>query len=82
MHYLRRKAYDPALIYFKDVTRLYPGTPAARAPYAAHGRAYRAINYREELAEACTEMRRFYPSDAAVGQQCRDLPAARSRRRR
>jgi outer membrane protein assembly factor BamD len=38
MHYLRRKAYDPALIYFRDVVRLYPGTPAARRSYFPDGR--------------------------------------------
>jgi outer membrane protein assembly factor BamD len=74
MHYLRRKAYDPALIYFRDVVRLYPGTPAARRSYFRMVEAYRAINYREELTEVCAEMRRFYPSDAQVERACPPAP--------
>lgn len=78
MHYFRRKAYDPALIYFRDVVRLYPGTPAARRAYFRMIDSYRAINYKEELAEVCTEMRRFYPTDAEVAQSCPAAPAAAS----
>lgn len=76
MHYLRRKAYDPALIYFRDVVRLYPGTPAARRAYFRMVEAYRAINYKEELAEVCTEMRRFYPTDAQVARECPTPPSS------
>lgn len=70
MHYFRRKAYDPALIYFKDVVRLYPGTPAARGAYLRMVQAYKAINYKEEIAEACTEMRRTYAADVEVQRMC------------
>ncbi len=70
MHYLRRKAYDPALIYFKDVVRLYPGTPASRTAYLRMIQSYRAINYKEEISEACGEMRRAYPADAEVQRAC------------
>ncbi|GJG88384.1 hypothetical protein tb265_35650 [Gemmatimonadetes bacterium T265] len=70
MHYLRRKAYDPALIYFKDVVRLYPGTPAARGAYLRMVQSYKAINYKEEIAETCTEMRRAYARDAEVQRAC------------
>ncbi|HEY0778181.1 MAG TPA: outer membrane protein assembly factor BamD, partial [Gemmatirosa sp.] len=75
MHYLRRKAYDPALIYFKDVVRLYPGTPAARMAYLRMVQSYKAINYKEEIAEACTDMRRTYPADVEVRQTCAIAPA-------
>ncbi|GLC27558.1 outer membrane protein assembly factor BamD [Roseisolibacter agri] len=78
MHYFRRKAYDPALIYFKDVVRLYPGTPAARRAYFRMLESYRAINYKEEQAEVCAEMRRFYPTDAEVANACPAPPAAAS----
>ena len=75
MHYLRRKAYDPALIYFKDVVRLYPGTPAARMAYLRMIQSYKAINYKEEIAEACTDMRRTYPTDADITRTCVIAPA-------
>ncbi len=70
MHYFRRKAYDPALIYFKDVVRLYPGTPAARGAYIRMVQSYRAINYKEEIAETCTELRRAYATDVEVQRVC------------
>ena len=69
-HYLRRKAYDSAIIYFRDVTRLYPGTPSARASYLKLLDAYRKINYREDVTETCTEARKFYPDDPAIGRAC------------
>jgi outer membrane protein assembly factor BamD len=75
-HYLRRKAYDPALIYLKDVVRLYPGTAAARAAHLRMVDAYRAIKYQEEIAEACTDMRRTYPGDAAVLRACGAAPVS------
>ncbi len=75
MQYFRRKAYDPALIYFKDVVRLYPGTPAAHGAYLRMIEAYRAINYKEEIAEACTEMRRSYATDMEVQRACGSAPA-------
>jgi outer membrane protein assembly factor BamD len=74
LHYLRRKAYDPALIYFKDVVRLYPGTPAARTAALRMVDAYRAIRYSEEIAEACADMRRTYPNDAEVTRACGAAP--------
>lgn len=75
MQYFRRKAYDPALIYFKDVVRLYPGTPAAHGAYLRMIEAYKAINYKEEIAEACTEMRRSYTTDVEVQRACGPAPA-------
>jgi outer membrane protein assembly factor BamD len=75
-HYLRRKAYDPALIYLKDIVRLYPGTPAARTAHLRMVDAYRAIKYQEEIAEACDDMRRTYPGDAAVQRACGSPPVS------
>jgi outer membrane protein assembly factor BamD len=75
LYYLRRKAYDSAVIYFKDVVRLYPGTPSARLAYLRMVDAYQAINYREDIAEVCTEARKFYPDDAAVRRACGAVPA-------
>lgn len=75
-HYMRRKAYDPALIYLKDVVRLYPGTPAAHTAHLRMVDAYRAIKYQEEIAEACADMRRTYPGDAAVTRACGAAPVS------
>jgi outer membrane protein assembly factor BamD (BamD/ComL family) len=72
---MRRKAYDSAIIYLRDVTRLYPGTPSAKLSYLRLLEAYRAINYKEDVAETCTEARKFYPDDAEVRQACASVPA-------
>jgi outer membrane protein assembly factor BamD len=76
MHYFRRKAYDSAIIYFRDVTRLFPGTPAAKRAYLRIVEAYQAINYREDVAETCTEARKFYPEDTDVRRACGGAPVA------
>lgn len=70
LHYLRRKAYDSAIIYFKDVIRNYPDTPRVRDAYLALVRAYRAIRYTEDANEACSALRTAYPSDAEVRATC------------
>jgi len=75
-HYLRRKAYDSAIIYFRDVTRTYAETPTARNAYLRLVDAFRAINYKEDIAEVCGEMRRSYPSDAEVQRACGTGPTA------
>lgn len=70
MFYLRRKAYDSAIIYFKDVIATYPN--AARAPDALLRLvdSYRAIGYTQELQETCEHLRRFYPTAANLDRTC------------
>ena len=36
--------------------------------------AYQAIKYREDVAETCTEARKFYPDDAEIGRSCASVP--------
>lgn len=68
--YLRRKAYDSAIIYFKDVIANYP--EAKRAPDALLRLvdSYRAINYTEEVRETCSHLRRYYPQAAGLAKSC------------
>src|SRR6478609_1767829 len=42
MYYLRRKAYDSGIIYFKDVVSKYPTTPAAKDAQLRLVESYRA----------------------------------------
>ena len=76
LHYLRRKAYDSAIIYFRDVIRNYPTTPRVRDAYLALVRAYRAIRYTEDANEACAALRTAYPNDADVRETCGPAPVA------
>ncbi|MGH7529135.1 MAG: outer membrane protein assembly factor BamD [Gemmatimonadales bacterium] len=68
--YLKRKAFDSAIIYFKDVIAHYP--EAERAPDALLRLvdSYRAIEYTEELRETCAHLRRFYPRAAGLERTC------------
>jgi outer membrane assembly lipoprotein YfiO len=70
MFYFRRKAYDPAIIYFKDVARLYPQTRHAELALIQLVRSYLDIRYTEEVAETCTTLHQKYPKDGAVTREC------------
>jgi outer membrane protein assembly factor BamD len=78
MFYLRRKAYDSAIIYFKDVIANFPN--AARAPDALLRLvdSYRAIGYTQEVQETCEHLRRFYPSATRLEVACPATPATPS----
>lgn len=75
MFYLRRKAFDSAIIYFKDVIANFPN--AQRAPDALLRLvdSYRAIGYTQELQETCEHLRRFYPNAARLEASCPAAPA-------
>lgn len=74
MFYLRRKAYDSAIIYFKDVIASYPN--AQRAPDALLRlvESYRAIGYTQEVQETCEHLRRFYPNALRLDRTCPATP--------
>ena len=78
MYYLRRKAHDSAIIYFKDVLARYPEAPTARLAQLRLVDAYKAIRYKDDAADQCAELRRSFPNDAEVSQTCVDVgpPAA------
>ena len=70
MHYFRRKAYDSAIIYFKDVVRNYPNAPQARDAYLRLHESYRRIRYTEDARETCDTLRQRYPADREVRRSC------------
>jgi outer membrane protein assembly factor BamD len=73
--YLKRKAFDSAIIYFKDVIRLHPKAPKTRDAYLRLHEAYRAIRYTEDARELCDAMRKAYPNDREVLKDCGPAPA-------
>ena len=75
-HYLKRKAYDSAIIYFKDVIKLHPNAEKTRDAYLRLHDAYRAINYRDDMRDLCDAMRKSYPTDREVRDVCGPAPAA------
>jgi outer membrane assembly lipoprotein YfiO len=75
MFYFKRRAYDSAIIYFKDVIANYQGT--ARVPDALMRLvdAYRAIGYSDELKETCGTLYKYYPRTQGLAGSC-PSPAA------
>ena len=73
--YLKRKAYDSAILYFKDVIRLHPNAPKTKDAYLRLLEAYRAIKYTEDARDLCDAMRKAYPNDRDVRQACGPAPA-------
>jgi outer membrane protein assembly factor BamD len=68
--YLRRKAFDSAIIYFKDVIANYPTTERAPDALLRLVDSYRAIGYKQEVQETCEHLRRFYPKATALDRAC------------
>jgi len=68
--------YDSAIIYFRDVMRLYPSAPTARKAGLRMVQAYRTIRWNDEAKEVCTTLRRQYPADDEVRLACGDVTAA------
>ncbi|MGH7603044.1 MAG: outer membrane protein assembly factor BamD [Gemmatimonadaceae bacterium] len=73
--YLKRKAFDSAILYFKDVIRLHPNAPTTRLAYLRLLEAYRAIKYTEDARDLCDAMRKAYPTDGDVRHDCGPAPA-------
>jgi outer membrane protein assembly factor BamD len=69
-HYIKRKAYDSAIIYFKDVIRLHPAAPITRDAYLRLHDAYTEINYKDDARDLCDAMRKAYPADREVLREC------------
>lgn len=79
LYYLRRKAYDSAIIYLRTVTERWPHVPRSRDALLRLAEAYDAIRYRDDYNDACARLRRDYPGDAEVSEACaRARPAADS----
>jgi outer membrane protein assembly factor BamD len=76
LHYVRRKAPDSAIIYFKDVIRNYPETARARDAYLRLVDVYRSINYRDDARDACATLHQKYPGDREVRSKCGPPPPA------
>lgn len=75
LFYFRQKAFDSAIIYFKDVLERWPHVPRARDAELRLAQAYSAIRYREDFAETCAHLRRTYPGDREISTACATAPA-------
>jgi outer membrane protein assembly factor BamD len=75
MYYLRRRAYDSGIIYFKDVLARYPSTPTVRLALLRLVDSYKAIHYKDDAQDACATLKKTYPNDAEVRTTCADVAA-------
>jgi outer membrane protein assembly factor BamD len=73
--YIKRKADDSALIYFKDVVALYPGTTAARDALLKMIEVYKRLHYVADAADACRALRASYPAGVDVAGACATILA-------
>lgn len=79
LFYLRRKAYDSAIIYLRTIVERWPHVPRTRDALLRLAEAFDAIRYREDYNEACARLRRDYPGDTEAERTCRNArPAADS----
>jgi len=76
VHYLRRKAFDSAILYFKDVVKKYPATDYSRKAQLKLVQAYEAISYKADRDDTCTALRERYPADSEVRNECGTAPVA------
>ena len=72
MFYVRRNAFDSAIIYFKSVVKDYPNSEHARLALMRMVEVYRRpqMNYKEEAAETCTTLKTAYAGDKDVAKLC------------
>ena len=70
MQYMRRKAYDSAIIYFRDIVTKYPNTTRSRDALLELARAYEAIKYKDDKADVCKALKEKYPNDREVAATC------------
>jgi outer membrane protein assembly factor BamD len=73
--YLKRKAFDSAILYFRDVIRLHPEAPITKQAYLRLLESYRAIKYTEDARDLCDAARKAYPNDGDVRRDCGPAPA-------
>jgi outer membrane protein assembly factor BamD len=66
--YLRRRAYDSALIYFDTVVRDFPTTTVAPRALLRTVQTYRALGYKEEMEAARERLLKEYPTSAEAKQ--------------
>jgi outer membrane protein assembly factor BamD len=72
--YVKRKAPDSAILYFRYVRETYPNAGIARDAGLRLVEVYRSINYRDDAAEVCAELRQKHANDRDVQALCPEAP--------
>jgi outer membrane protein assembly factor BamD len=76
LFYYRLKAYDSAILYLKDLAATYPRASVTPVALVSLVKAYRAVNYPEDVAETCGYIRRYHPNAPGVNGVCPPVDTA------
>jgi outer membrane protein assembly factor BamD len=68
--YLRLKAYDSAILYFRGVVADYPQSRYAAPSLLKLVGIYRTLDYAQERQDTCDHLRRYYPQASGLAAQC------------
>lgn len=81
MHYIRRRAFDSAILYLRDVVAQYPDTEKAKDAMLRLVETYRRpqLRYREDAEEVCATLRAGFPTDPEVLELCKASPGPATR---
>jgi outer membrane protein assembly factor BamD len=74
-YYLRLKAYDSAILYFRDVVATYPRSTVAPRALVDLVKAYYKLGYIEDVQETCGYIRRFHANAPGVAEVCPSVAA-------
>lgn len=72
--YVRRKAPDSAILYFRYVRETYPNSSVARDAGLRLVEVYRAIRYQTDAEELCAALREKHANDQEVRELCGAAP--------
>lgn len=70
LFYLRRSAFDSAILYFRGLIVQYPSSSRVADAYVRLAEAYKAISYREEMRDVCDHLAQNYGGRRDVRQVC------------
>jgi outer membrane assembly lipoprotein YfiO len=68
--YVRHKAPDPAILYFRYIRENYPNSTSAREAGLRLVEVYNSIRWTEDAAQICAELRTQYANDREVTALC------------
>ena len=70
IHYMRLKAYDSAIIYFRSVVVNWPESSSAPEALLKLVESFKRIGYEEDMRDMCTQLQRFYPEAYLRAEAC------------
>lgn len=75
MYYVKYKAYDSAIIYFKDLAATYPRAPITPTALVELVGIYKILGYQEDVNDTCGYLDRTTPTASGVAEACAAPPA-------